>query len=670
MLPAVCLLLCSVVAGERPMPEPIRQPVPRREAFFGLHFDLHPQKTDTALGADITADNLDALLARVMPDYVQYDCKGHAGYTGYPTQVGWASPGIVLDSLAIWREQTRRYGTQLFVHYSGVWDAVAIEHHPEWARIKPDGSIDPNNTSVFGPYVDELLIPQLIEVARNYQLDGAWVDGECWAAQLDYSPAALAAWRGETGLDEAPRSREEPHWLEWKRFHRRHFERYLAHWVDAVHAAVPGFQITSNWAYTTFMPKPIEADLDYLSGDYSPTVSVDRARVEARYLASTGMPWDLLAWGFNWAPQYGHQIKPVAALCQEAAATLVQGGAFGVYHQPTRSGYVVPEMIDQLGAVADFCRARQALCHQSTSLPQVALLLSAETQFDRSDAVYTPYGCVDELEGALHALLELHHSVDILAEHQLTPRLGDYPLVVIPESYKLTDDFRAALLRYVEQGGSLLLIGAQCCRLFADELGVTLDGEPAHQAAELRSAAGLTNLNGPWQNVRPETAEVLAERWPTRDTRTAGLPAATLVERGRGRIAAVWGSVALAHFRTHRAALRTWIGEIVERLFEPQVTTDAPPTVELALRRTRDGAAALHLLNLTGVQRADRFLDADTISPVGPLTVRWRLPARPAQVTWEPDGTALEQTWADGTLTVVVPSLSIHGAIVARDQVP
>ena len=57
----------------------------RKEAFFGLHFDLHPGKNDTELGAHITEDMIAGLMEKVQPDYVQYDCKGHAGYTGYPT---------------------------------------------------------------------------------------------------------------------------------------------------------------------------------------------------------------------------------------------------------------------------------------------------------------------------------------------------------------------------------------------------------------------------------------------------------------------------------------------------------------------------------------------------------------------------------------------------------
>ena len=486
---------------------PRSAPIPRKDAFFGLHFDLHPQATDTSLGADISEDNIRGLLERVQPDYVQYDCKGHAGWTGYPTAVGWASPGIVKDSLAVWRKATRDVGVGLFIHYSGVWDSKAVAEHPDWARVDANGKRDPNATSVFGPYVDELLIPQLNEVAQKYGLDGVWADGECWAAQLDWSPRALAAWTTETGYRDAPKDRTDPRWLDWKMFHRRAFERYLVHWIDAVHAANPALQLTSNWMYTTFAPKPVEARLDFLSGDYSPSLSVDRARVEARYLASTGMPWDLMAWGFDKGQDLAWSIKPAEHLMQEASVVLMQGGGFQIYHTPTRSGYIVEPIIAQEEAVAAFCRARQAVSHKSKSEPQVALLLSSESFWDRSDAVFAPWGDVfQDLEGALHALLNLHYSVDILAEHQLQPRLDEYPLVVVPDSHRLTAEFRRALTEYVEQGGSLLLLGEKCARLFEPLLGVELEGAPARRTAELASAGGVTNADGVWQKIRPTTA--------------------------------------------------------------------------------------------------------------------------------------------------------------------
>lgn len=640
--------------------------VARKDAFFGLHFDLHPQATDTSLGADISEENVRALLERVRPDYVQYDCKGHAGWTGYPTAVGWASPGIVKDSLAVWRKATRDLGVGLFIHYSGVWDTKAIAEHPDWARVGPDGKRDPNATSVFGPYVDELLIPQLKEVTEKYGLDGVWADGECWATQLDYSPRALAAWKKETGYRNAPKDRSDPRWLEWKMFHRRTFESYLAHWIDAVHAVNPSLQLTSNWMYTTFAPKPVEAKLDFLSGDYSPGLSVDRARVEARFLASTGRPWDLMAWGFDKGKDLGWTIKPAEHLEQEAAVVLMQGGGFQIYHNPTRSGYLVEPIIAQEEAVAAFCRAREAASHKSSTVPQVALLLSSESFWDKSDAVFAPWGDVFlELEGALHALLNLHYSVDILAEHQLQPRLKEFPLVVIPDAHRLTGEFRKALTDYVEQGGSLLLLGEKCARLFEPILGAELEGGPVEKAVELASANGVTSASGLWQNVKLATAQPAGFIYPTRDTRKDGQIAATVNSFGKGKVAAVYGPVASIYFRSHHPWLREFIGKLTAPLFpDPAVKVEGPNCLDVSLRTTRDGRLSVHLLNTAGRPLPDRYGFTDFIPPLEDIRLTIKTAARPKSVTWVPDGGALDWSWSGGCLTVTVPKLKIHGVVV------
>jgi hypothetical protein len=132
---ALILLWTGANLGQGQNP-PLKKPVPGRDSFFGLHFDLHPNDKDVALGEDVSAENIGRLLERVGPDYVQYDCKGHVGWAGYPTKVGWPAPGIKKDSLAVWRKMTRERGVGLYIHYSGVWDGQAIAHHPDWARVK------------------------------------------------------------------------------------------------------------------------------------------------------------------------------------------------------------------------------------------------------------------------------------------------------------------------------------------------------------------------------------------------------------------------------------------------------------------------------------------------------------------------------------------------------
>ncbi len=111
----------------------------RKDCFFGLHFDLHPRQDDTELGRDLTDEMVTHLLESVRPDFIQYDSKGHPGYLGFTSKTGMSSPGIVRDSLAIWRRVTASHGVALYNHFSGVLDGAAVQKHPDWARIGPDG---------------------------------------------------------------------------------------------------------------------------------------------------------------------------------------------------------------------------------------------------------------------------------------------------------------------------------------------------------------------------------------------------------------------------------------------------------------------------------------------------------------------------------------------------
>ena len=641
----------------------------RRDSFFGLHFDLHPKKTDTALGADITEDMISNLLERVKPDYVQYDCKGHPGYAGYPTEVGTPSPGIEKDSLAIWRDVTRRHGVALFIHYSGVWDMVAAQTHPEWARIDPEGEPDPKITSTFGPYVDELLIPQLKEVAETYDLDGVWVDGECWAVEPDYCQESWQAFVEKTHSDELPEGPEDPGWDEFLDLQREQFERYLTHYVESVHESQPDLEITSNWMYSTFAPDPVRAPLDFLSGDFSAGDSVNTARLEARYLASTGEPWDLMAWGFN---QKGRH-KTAVQLKQEAAVVLGQGGGFQIYDKPTRRGWIDDWTQKVLAEVSEYCQKRREVSFKTETVPQVAILLSRETYREKTNRVYAAWdGELRALHGALHAFLELGYSVDVAAEHQLENRLEDYPLVVLPETHALEDDFEDALRRYVRNGGHVLCLGARVSALFADELDVQLVGQPGKDPAFLMADDLMCQIDGPWQDVTCGQGATMVQRWATHDPRKDSVAAAVVNRHGEGRIGAIFGPMATEFARTHHPVVRSVVGQLAGALFPAPLVelTSQDSTgccIDVSVRRKND-LLLIHLANTAGMQEAPHRAVIDHVPPVGPVELLVRTEDAPDTVEVVGEDVPVETSWAEGRLKVRLPSLHLHTVVCIRQN--
>ena len=336
--PAVRLLIAMVLvptlaaAAEDPSAERVRFAPPqypprlkRSESFLGMHFDFHAGPDCQEVGKRTTRESIERLLEAVRPDYVQIDCKGHSGFSSYPTRVGTPAPGFVGDPLRIWREVTAEKGVGLFMHYSGVWDGQAVAQHPEGARVNEKGERDNRLTSVFGPYVDQLLIPQMKELADAYDVDGVWVDGECWAVDRDYAEPVLKAFQEQTGIQSVPRTRADPGWYEFSEFCREGFRRYLRRYVDEVHRHDSGFEIASNWAFSSMMPEKVTIDVDFISGDYTPTNSLNSARVEGRCMALQGKPWDLMAWSFSHLDGL-FSTKTAQQLEQEAAVVMALGG--------------------------------------------------------------------------------------------------------------------------------------------------------------------------------------------------------------------------------------------------------------------------------------------------------------------------------------------------------
>ena len=643
----------------------------RADSFFGLHFDLHPNETDTVLGRDVSEELVERLLAAAKPDYVQYDSKGHPGWLGWPSEVGPSAPGIVKDSLKIWRKVTASRGVALYIHFSGVWDSEACRRHPEWARVALDGKRDKNQTSTFGPYVDELMIRELHEAASKYDLDGAWVDGECWATNPDYAPAVEEAFRKATGIGSLPKSPTDPGWLQFLELNREQFRRYVRHYVDALHLSNPKFQIASNWLYSTFVPEDPTLPVDFLSGDYLGNASISTARLESRYLSQTGRPWDLMAWGFQQAEsnKIGMVHKPAIQLQQEASVVLAQGGGFQVYYVPSRAGWFETSHIKVMGRVGEFCRARQRASHKSATVPQIGVVFSKESLYATSNKLFGGWGsATDSARGWIDALAALQYSVDVVPDWKLEKIKGDYPFLVLPEWNAVGEPLKKALLEYVSAGGVLLASGAANAALFGAEAGVRLPGpEAVVEEAYLGGSEVLGNMHGLWRELELVDAKLLESRYSGYDTRSGGKPAAVARKIGKGEIVLVPGPVGSVYAQTHTSAVRDFVKRLVAPRFLALVQVEAPPSVEVVLRR-KHGSLMVHLLNSAGMQVAGDYATTDFVPEVGPVTLG--LGWAPSKVQLAPGGQDLtpvhNQLKGKGFWEIRVPKLHIHSVVMVE----
>lgn len=642
----------------------------RADSFLGIHHDFHARDIDVPVGRNTTPEMVESIIKRVRPDYIQTDCKGHHGLSSYPTKVGNPAPNIVGDPLRIWRDVTAAHGVALFVHYSGIVDEKAVELRPEWARLGENGEPDPTHAvSLFSTYASELMVPQIKELIDEYQIDGIWVDGDCWAAGRDYRPEALDAFRAETGIDDGFLTAADPHYLEFTQWSRDVFRRYLKGYVDELHEYAPGFQVTSNWAYSSFMPEEPTIDLDFLSGDSAP-ITKSYARFEARVMAQQGVPWDLMTWsfggGFMLEGTSPVGLKTAPQLEQEAATIISLGGGYQSVSNQKLDGSIIEWHLDVMEEVGEFCRQRQELSHKADLVPQIALIHSGEASYGGPGPLFLSIGLVDALLGTLEALLAAQHVVDIRMPHQLRDGLDQYPLVVVPEWPSLPDGFRDELVGYVERGGNLLVIGPRAMMLFEDELDLTLEDGIDDQAVRFIEHDGwLDGRKGAHQPVSlGATARPVGKMYDEFDFTGNAEPAASISPYGKGQIGAIHMNLGEAYRNTATAINRKFLDRVVRELFpEPAVEVTGSHFVEVVLARKND-KTVIHLINSAGPQDNARVNIFDEIPPLGPLTVKHRIERTPARVTLEPGGLELKVSYDKGVAQVEVPRLEVHSMVV------
>jgi hypothetical protein len=639
------------------------QPKKRADSFFGIHFDFHAGKGNTEIGRTFTRELIDSFFTIVHPDFVQVDCKGHPGYSSYPTRVGNHPEGIQKDILKLWQEEAARHQVALYVHYSGIMDQKAASDHPSWARIDAMGKHDNEKVGYYSGYVDSLMIPQFKEIA-DYGVNGAWVDGDCWATQPDYSAAMLEQYKKETGQD-APVSDKDPRYGAWIEFNRKAFRQYVRHYVDAIHQYKPGFQITSNWSFSSLMPEPVDVGVDFLSGDVAGQNGVYNAAFQARCMALQGKPWDLMSWSFTYDFGAGgiKGPKSLVQLEQEAAEVIMMGGGFQAYYTQHTDGSIKPWYFSQMAALGKFVRDRQPFCQDAASIPQIGLWYSTYSKRNQTNQIYG--WSVPNVEGILSLLLDGQHAVDILMDHQLPQRMKDYPVIVIPEWTGLDPALQQQALDYTAAGGNLIIIGAEAVKPFEQALGVAAEKDPLETVTYFgwnRQVAGAKTRILPVKALKG--TEAIGDFLSTDDFRFAsGNPIVTIRSYGKGKIAGVYADLS-AVYDQYRAPLYVQLLSDLLQQMGPEKLVQVKGSSKLHTSiMKKDNAWMIHLVNSGGEHFNRKVYAYEQLPQSLPVAISLSCAKKVKQVLLQPQNKPLGFTQQNGRLSVKVPPVSVHSIV-------
>lgn len=640
--------------------------IKRSDSFFGFHFDFHATAADKELGGRFDTIFLADLLKRTKPDYIQVDSKGHHGYSSYPTKIGYSANSFVKDPMMIWRDITNKFNIPLYVHYSGIWDTKAIHENPQWGRINSDGTIDSTKAAYLGDYSTKLLIPQLKEMIDRYHIDGAWLDGECWATGLDYSSEVVNGFLTEKGFKEIPYVSTDDNYKEWLDYNRDVFRKYLRNYVDKLHAYDPDFQIASNWAYSSMMPEKVDVNVDFLSGDISPKNCLYSAAFQARCLALQGKPWDLMAWSFVPIDFNGgiHSPKSLVQLKQEAAEVMAMGGGFQVYHQQNRDASIRHIDIGAMVELADFCRERQPFCQNSEIIPQIGMWYSVEGWKMKTNDVY---GWSSNMEGINSLLLDGQYPVEILMDHHIKSSIENYQLIIVPEWGQFNVDLKKQLLQYISNGGNALIIGANAVQAFKEELDVLFVGQDSTLQFNIgdEKVGGIAGIKTNWQRVLPNAdTKVEGHIYKQCDFQcTTDYPVATINDYGKGKIAAFYMDISTAYNTYRNPIFKKLINNVIDALYsDPLVTVKGSGYVHVVLGKKND-KTYIHIINSSGEHFNNNVMAYDELLPTDSLKLTYKAGTKPVTVTLQPSGNKIKIMHVGNEIEFIVPPVKVHSIV-------
>jgi hypothetical protein len=552
-------------------------------------------------------------------------------------------------------------------------------------RITADGktelvpaATEINATCNLSEYTEELMIPEMLELIEDYEVDGFWVDGENWGSAPCYCHRCLKSFKEKTGISDPPLMEGEQNWDEWLQFQRDNFENHVQRYLDAIKNKAPQVTVCSNWMYTSREPDDMKVPVDYISGDFDFIWSTVRAMNEARLMDGRGVSWDLMAWGFG-SSGYPHywDFKTPEALCAETAVVMSCGGAVSIYDTPNRTGPIVSWHSDDLAEVARFCRARQPYCMETDSIPQIAIMNSPLTMYTGQKPLFVLGDPVNSLDGALHAILDNGWHAGILTENDMVRKSAEYPVCILPEQDYILDSTVTAMMDYVRNGGNLIVSGIEATKKFDEYIGV-LDVppvlDPTGSQPEMHIPYGeiATVVAGPYRTVTigdsKNTTEILpflSGRNRGAKEKRSGHPAAAVAKVGKGKIACIYFKAFRAYGMSHYMGTADVIRNVVESLGSTELfRADIPAGVHMTTRK-RENSMFVHFVNL----RSDNTLSTRDSMPrttpqTGPVGFRCALEKAPSAVFLAPACTPVRWEYADGMIDVTIPKIGIHDILV------
>ena len=677
-----------------------------------IHLDFHTSEHIPGVGSRFDKTQWQEALKLGRVNWINIFAKCHHGWSYYPSQVGAIHPTLEFDLLGAQIAACHEIGVRAPIYYTVGWSVHDAETHPEWCVRREDGGIGstnwddnaqpgdrkPNFSWQFmcpsGGYLD-MMLRQTEEICQRYPTDGLWYDitggPPCYCENCRCGMAA-------GGYDAAdPEAVFQYGATKWRHFYaeckkvlyRYHPEATVYfNGTTILHPDTRGRNVKAR-LFDDNSQQELE-DLPTTWGGY------DKLPLRAKFFHTTGK--SLIAMSGKFHTSWGEfgGFKHPDALRFEAGSMLAFGAACNFGDQLHPSGEMDLATYANIGQAFAYVEQIEEYALDAVPAANLGLWFSNSKPDD---------------EGAAIMLLETQ--TDFLVVDPAKD-LAQYAAIILPGAICLSADEAAKLNAYVAGGGSLLVLGESALDaprtrflldVGADYLGpANYDDDFTVGSAKLNSVIARSILSGTRRGVSGEVeggdeaiptfspflnyeaalrvqphagVEVLARIQEPYFNRTYGrfcshqntpyqlARAAHPAALRKGRVIFLPHRLGKLYYehgaRVHRDLFANALHLIYAR---PMVATVLPSAGRVSLMwQPQHRRYVAHLLYGAPLQRG-RCLVIEDLPPLFDVPLTVRVPEAITAAYLIPGRVALPLARADGAVSVVVPRVQGHQAVV------
>ena len=668
-----------------------------RDHIRQVHMDFHMPEFPPLAIRNFNAVKFVDHLERGRINMVALFAKCHFGNSFYNTRVGHKHAGLPQDFLMEAATECRKRGIRTLAYYSLCTDKRSWDSNPSWRWIDGQGKASPEASfwsalCMNTPYKDELVMPQLEEIAREYPVDGFWLDIPTVGRETCYCPFCKRKWQRELGLELAPSLAAEVR----ERLQMQTLEDYHREIRGIIARTNPELVVATNCTGWPWVSKALKEMVEIGVWESQPHPGNYLGHSLAARTTRNDIQ-DMQVMSVRFYSGWGDlTLKPAAQMITEFAAMIGNGAAAVSGDQVNVDGTLQPAVYDMFDKAFGFVQQREPILRHADSVRHAVVLQGAPDEKLPFDFALRNNPQAKEEQpwhGAHKLLVESHIQVD-LTYNVLADDLAAFPMIILPEPASYRDSDYARLRDYVRGGGILVAVGnsllhggrfeledvfgltflgglpfrsthfvpAPAVRGACDDIPLQVRG-PAYKVA-LNGAAELAALHYPMTEAEGLARKEFRSQYSPAQPQRSPYPFATVHGYGKGRAVYVAAGVFSIYWRTNHHWLRQFM-EALLRHVDPSMPyeIEAAGTIEANLMRAGDDL----LLNLIhyalGRQGGQTAISAvERVHPVRDIPCRVRC-GQVRGVRMEPGGPDIPFEFADGVCRFTVPEVEYLGIV-------